>query len=378
MNSETKCVHSGKYRDSVTRGISSPIFTSSSYEYLDRDDAPYPRYFNLPNQDAVVRKLCALEGAEGGVLFSSGMAAISTAILTFAGAGDHVILLDELYGGTHAFATDLFAQFGITYTFARTNAESVFQATTSTTKAIVIESPTNPLLGIIDIRRIADFGRDRGITTIIDNTFATPINQNPLSLGMDVVVHSGTKYLGGHSDLCCGALLASSERAERVRATARHLGGSLNAITCYLLERSLKTLAIRVERQTTNAMKIAEFLVSHKSVKKVNYPGLPDFEGHAIATSQMTGFGGMLSFELVPAITAPTQFLKRLTLITPALSLGGVESLICAPAQTSHAKISVAEKNRIGISERLLRLSVGIESCEDLIADLDQALSGLD
>ncbi|MGD0658312.1 MAG: PLP-dependent aspartate aminotransferase family protein [Syntrophorhabdales bacterium] len=374
MHRETECVHSGKYRDSTTRGVTSPIFTSSSYEYLDRDDAPYPRYFNLPNQEAVVRKLCALEGAESGVLFSSGMAAISTAVLANAGAGDHVVLLDELYGGTHAFATDTFDRLAITHTFARTDADLVAEGTTPRTKAIVIESPTNPLLGILDIRRVADFGKSRGITTIMDNTFATPINQNPLSLGIDVVVHSGTKYLGGHSDLCCGAVLTSAEKAERVRAMARHLGGSLNPITCYLLERSLKTLALRVGRQSENAGRIAEFLAAHTAVRTVNYPGLPGFKGHAIARSQMSGFGGMLSFELEEGV-APSSFLRALRLITPALSLGGVETLICSPAETSHAKISAEERKRIGISDALLRLSVGIENAEDLMADLDQALA---
>ena len=374
MQKETKCVHGGKYRDGVTRGINTPIFTSSSYEYLDRKEIPYPRYFNTPNQDAVVHKLCELEGAEDGVLFSSGMAAMSTAVLALAGSGDHVVMLDELYGGTHAFATDTFNRLGIQYSLVGTDADSVARAVTPETKVIVIESPTNPLLGIIDIRRVADFARNRGITTIIDNTFASPVTQNPLTMGIDVVIHSGTKYLGGHSDLCCGVALTSRGRAERIRAMARHLGGSLNAITCYLLERSLKTLALRVERQSHNASGIAEFLASHRAVRKVNYPGLQNFKGHAIARSQMSGFGAMLSFELDNAVAAPSTFLRRLKLITPAVSLGGVETIICSPAETSHAKISAEERRRIGITDSLLRLSVGIENVEDLIADLDQAL----
>jgi cystathionine beta-lyase/cystathionine gamma-synthase len=193
MHDETKCVHSGKFRDSTTRGVNTPIFTSSSYEYLDREETPYPRYFNLPNQEAVTQKLCSLEGAKAGVLFSSGMAAVSTAVLSFVGAGDHVVLLDELHGGTHPFATDTFANRGIDYTFAGTNAELVAEATTARTKVIVIESPTNPLLGILNIRRVDGFAKSRNIVTIIDNTFATPINQNPIALGMDIVVHSGTK-----------------------------------------------------------------------------------------------------------------------------------------------------------------------------------------
>lgn len=374
MRKETECVHSGKYRDEATGGVNSPIFTSSSYEYLDREDTCYPRYFNTPNQDAVVHKMCALEGAESGILFSSGMAAISTTVLALAGCGDHVVLLDELYGGTHAFATDTFDRFGIRYSFAATNADAVAQAATPQTKVIVIESPTNPLLGILDIRRVAEAARNRGIATIIDNTFASPVNQNPLALGIDVVIHSGTKYLGGHSDLCCGIALASSAITERIRGMARHLGGSLNAITCYLLERSLKTLALRVERQSGNAQRIAEFLDSHHAVRKVNYPGLPNFEGHKIAASQMRGFGGMLSFELNSEWITPPDFLRRLKIITPAVSLGGVETLICCPATTSHSKISAQERRRIGVTDSLLRLSAGIENVEDLIEDLETAL----
>ncbi|NPU84930.1 MAG: PLP-dependent transferase [Syntrophaceae bacterium] len=374
MKKETICVHGGTYRDAATRGVNTPIFTSSSFEYLDRDDIPYPRYFNTPNQDAVVRKLCALEGAEDGVLFSSGMAAVSTAILAFAGAGDHVVMMDELYGGTHAFATDMFDRLGIRHTFAATDAAAVADAVTPETKVIVIESPTNPLLGIIDIRRVAQIGRERGIVTILDNTFATPVNQCPLQLDIDVVVHSGTKYLGGHSDLSCGAALTSRPHASKIRATARHLGGSLNAMMCYLLERSMKTLALRVERQTANAARIAAYLSAHASVFRVNYPGLPDSPGHEIARSQMTGFGAMLSFEPDERIVSAASFLRRLRIIRPAVSLGGVETLICAPAGTSHAKISPEERRRIGISDSLLRLSVGIEDADDLIADMDQAM----
>ncbi len=375
MRKETECVHSGKYRDHATGGTNTPIFTSSAYEYMDREETLYPRYFNTPNQEAVVQKLCALEEAEDGILFSSGMAAISTAVLSLAGSGDHVVMLDELYGGTHAFATDTFDRFGIRYAFAATDADSVAQAVMPETKVIVIESPTNPLLGIIDIRRVADFARGRGIATIIDNTFASPVNQNPIALGIDVVVHSGTKYLGGHSDLCCGAALASAAIVERIRAMGRSLGGSLNAITCYLLERSLKTLALRVERQCANAAKIASFLASHQGVQRVNYPGLHNFKGHLIAKSQMRAFGGMLSFELDGDAKRAAAFLRSLKIITPAVSLGGVETLICSPAQTSHSKISAEERRRIGISDSLLRLSAGIENVDDLIEDIGNALA---
>jgi cystathionine beta-lyase len=302
------------------------------------------------------------------------MAAMSTSILAFAGSGDHVVMQDELYGGTHAFATDEFDRLGVAYSFVRTDARAVGEAVTERTKVIVIESPTNPLLGIIDIRKVAEFAKARGVTTIIDNTFATPVNQNPLKLGIDVVVHSGTKYLGGHSDICCGIAVTSKERARRIRALARHLGGSLNAQTCYLLERSLKTLALRVERQTENAGRIAEFLARDKAVSRVFYPGLPDSPGHAIAKAQMTGYGGMLSFEVGADRFDPAAFVRKLRLIGPLVSLGGVETTICSPAVTSHAKISAAERKRIGITDSLLRLSVGIEHVDDLIADLEQAL----
>jgi cystathionine beta-lyase len=366
----TQCVHAGTIHDPISRGINSPIYTSSSYEYLNRDECPYPRYFNTPNQDAVVEKLCALEHAEAGVLFASGMAAISTAILSFASQGDHAILLDSLYGGTHAFATDVFDRLGIGYTFVVTSLVSIMAAATDKTAVIVIESPTNPLMEIIDIKKVTDFAKASGITTIMDNTFASPILQTPIDLGVDIVVHSVTKYLGGHSDLCCGAALSSAKRALAIRKTARHLGGSLNAESCALLERSLKTLALRVERQTANCIKIAQFLNGNRAVKSVHYPGLSSSAGHDIAKKQMSGFGAMLSFELRKDIVSSKEFLSRLKMIRPAVSLGGVETIICAPAETSHVKMSAEERKRVGISDELLRLSVGIEDVDDLIGDL--------
>jgi len=374
MKKETQCVHSGTIKDTLNGGVNSPIFTSTAFAYLDRDRVSYPRYFNTPNQNAVVEKICALEGAEDGVLFSSGMAAMSTSILAFAGAGDHVVMMDELYGGTHAFATGHFQRLGIEYSFAATDADSVCQAVKDTTRAIVIESPTNPLLSVIDIRKVAQFARKCGITTIIDNTFATPLYQNPYPLGIDVVVHSGTKYLGGHSDICCGIAVTTKEKASRIRSMALSLGGCLNAQTCALLERSLMTLAIRVERQTANAGSIAQHLEKQSKVRRVNYPGLASSTYHELARSQMAGFGPMLSFELDEAKVDPNRFVRNLRLIKPAVSLGGIESTICAPAVTSHAKISAAERERIGISDSLLRLSVGIEQAEDLIEDIEQAL----
>jgi len=375
MKLATQCVHEGTYFDPKTGGINTPIFTSSSFEYVDRENAHYPRYFNTPNQEAVIRKLCSLEGAEDGVLFSSGMAAISTTIFTFVGAGDHVVLMDDLYGGTHAFATDMFRDFGIGFSFVSSSVEAIQQAVISSTKVIVIESPTNPLLNVVDIAQVADFAKNKGIITIIDNTFATPINQTPIDLGVDVVVHSGTKYLGGHSDLCCGVALASREHAARIRSRACHLGGSLNATTAYLLERSLKTLALRVGQQSDNALGIAQFLDEHPAINKVNYPGLKNFHGYAIAQKQMRKYGGMLSFELDNSMNKTAEFLSRLKHIRSAVSLGGVETLICSPARTSHEKMTADERKKVGISDSLLRLSVGIEHVDDLIEDIEQALN---
>jgi cystathionine beta-lyase len=374
MQKETACVHAGSYHDAATGGVNTPIFTSSSFEYLDRDEVLYPRLFNTPNQSAVVQKLCALEGAEDGLLFSSGMAAVSTTILALVSPGEHVVLLDAVYGGTHALATEEFDRLGIEYSFAETDVDAIMRSVNPKTRLIVVESPTNPLLGIVDLRRLAELASSRGITTVADNTFASPVSQNPLSLGIDVVLHSGTKYIGGHSDLCCGAALTSVDLAARIRATAHNLGGSVNAFTCSLIERSLKTLAVRVERQVQNAARIAEFLNAHSSVRTVNYPGLPDSPGHETAKSQMRGFGAMLSFEL-DSDDGPGAFLRRLQLITPALSLGGVESLICSPAETSHERMSPAERQRAGVTDDLLRLSVGIEHVDDLIADLSQAFA---
>jgi cystathionine beta-lyase/cystathionine gamma-synthase len=230
------------------------------------------------------------------------------------------------------------------------------------------------LLSVIDIHQVARFARDNHLITIIDNTFASPINQNPLKLDIDIVVHSGTKYIGGHSDICCGAALTTSEKAQRIRDLARCLGGSLNATTCYLLERSLKTLALRVERQTDNAGRIARFLTEQPGVKRVHYPGLANCSGHAIAASQMSAFGAMLSFELDEHLLDAERFVQALRLIKPAVSLGGVESTICSPALTSHVKMSGAERRRVGITDGLLRLSVGIEHVDNLLDDLSTAL----
>jgi cystathionine beta-lyase len=372
MKMQTQCVHAGGYRDEKTRGIATPIFTATAYEYLDSEARPYPRYFNTPNQEAVVRKLCALEHGEDGVVFGSGMAAISTALLALLREGDHAVIQDDIYGGTRSFVTERFPALGIRFTLVDRDVAAIEAAVRPETRLIYVETPTNPTLQIVDLARVAELARSRKLLTLIDNTFASPVNQNPLDLGIDVSLHSGTKYLGGHADLCCGAAIASKELAGRIRGAAAHLGGSLNAESCYLLERSLKTLALRVERQTENAGRIAELLQREPGVKKVNYPGLANHPGRQIARGQMKGFGAMLSFELASGAALP--FMRALRLIRPAMSLGGVESTICDPATTSHRVVPAEDRERLGIPAGLLRLSVGVEDCDDLIADLRQAL----
>lgn len=372
MKQKTIVIHKGTLRDEKTGGVNTPIYTSSANAYINKDETPYPRYFNTPNQDAVAKKIAALEHAETGLVFSSGMGAMSTSILAYAGTGDHVVMLDALYGGTHHFATQWFSHFGIDCTFAKTSAEDVIKCVMPKTRVIVIESPTNPLLAVVDIEKIAEFAQDKNITTIIDNTFASPVNQTPLDFGIDIAVHSGTKYLGGHSDMCCGMVACSQKKMEKILSLARVLGPSLDPRICYLLERSMKTLVLRVNAQTQNAGEVAQFLEHHPDIEKVYYPGLVSFEGHDIAKRQMTGFGAMLSFEIKDK--DPNLFIKQLEIISPAVSLGGVESTICSPSLTSHVRMTSTERLRIGVTDSLLRLSIGLEDADDLKQDLDNAL----
>ncbi len=377
LSFHTLCVHAGTHIDPYTGGVNTPVYTSTSYPYLDTDERPYPRYFNLPNQKAVIEKLILLEGCDlkntEGILFSSGMAAISTTLLGLLKAGDHVIFQRGLYGGTTHFISEWLERYGIKWSYPASGEPEAFeQAICASTRMIYIETPSNPLLGITDIEGIAGIAKKHGLISVIDNTFASPVNQNPRLLGIDVVIHSATKYLGGHSDICAGALIAPKEIAKFLYKMALNLGGSLNPETCYLLERSMKTLAIRVEKQNKNAMEVALFLAGHPGINRVFYPGLPSHPGHMIAQKQMKGFGGMLSFELRSA--DPVKFQKSLKLIRPSMSLGGVDSIICSPIMTSHRHLSKEELDKEGITDRVLRLSVGIEDAADIIHDLEQAL----
>ncbi|MBU3666612.1 MAG: PLP-dependent transferase [Chthoniobacterales bacterium] len=370
----TVCLHGGAYHDRNTGGACSPIFTSTAFAFPNpSNENLYPRYFNTPNQRVIAEKLAALEQGEEAMVFGSGMAAISTLLFAHLRPGDHALFQADLYGGTHQLVTKELTRFGIEITFFSDAAECA-GAVRPATRLIYVESPSNPLLRCVDIAAVATLGHERGLLTIVDNTFATPINQNPIALGFDAVVHSATKYLNGHSDVNAGIVVASAEILRRLTEAATSYGGMLDAHSCYQLERGLKTLALRVRQHNQNAGELARFLQKHPAVARVNYPGLPGHADHAVAARQMRGFGGMLSFEL----RRPDQvdrLLEKLRIVMPALSLGGVESLICVPSRTTHRLMTPAERKRVGISDGLVRVSVGIEDCDDLLADLDQALA---
>ena len=373
LKKATQAVRAGIHRDKNMGGLNTPLLASSAIEYLDDSEVRYPRYFNTLNHDVVVEKMNALESAEAGLVTSSGMAAISAIFFGLLESGDHVVFTEGLYGGTHALIINELKRFGIRHSFAIADARSIADAVRPETRLIFVESPSNPLLTVVDLQALAVFAKARGIVTAIDNTFASPILQNPLVLGFDLVMHSGTKYLGGHSDLCCGTVNGSAALIARVRNHLVNYGGCLNAQDCYLLERSLKTLEIRVKRQSENALIIANRLDECEDIKRVNYPGLKHHPNHDIAARQMAGFGGMLSFELSDDIDS-LVYLRRLEMVNCAISLGGVETTICQPVATSHQKVPEAERQRLGITAGLLRLSVGIENADDIIADLLQAL----
>lgn len=370
----TQSVHSGSQPDTLYRGMVTPVFPSSAYDYEGTPHGSlYPRYFNTPNQVVVANKLAALENAEDGLIFSSGMAAILTSLFANLKHGDHAVFQNDLYGGTYHAIVNEFARFGIEYTFVDGSKPEEFQkAIRRNTRIIYVETPSNPTLKITPLKEVVEIAQRHDIITIIDNTFASPVNQNPIDLGIDIVTHSGTKYIGGHSDICCGAVLSTRAHIKTILGSALHFGGSLDAHTCWLVERSLKTIVLRVRQQNANALDIANFLADDSRISKVFYPGLKSHPGYDIALEQMPGgFGGMLAFEVKQS---PDKFLSKLVLIQRAVSLGGVESTIMSPARTSHAKLTPEERIAIGVTDNLLRLSVGIEDSRDLIQDIRHAL----
>ncbi|RXG22505.1 trans-sulfuration enzyme family protein [Leeuwenhoekiella aequorea] len=370
----TICTHVGEVEDTQFKGAISPLYMSTSYAYEDVDVKRYPRYFNTPNQEMLGKKIAALEGTEAGMIFGSGMAAVSTALLAFLNTGDHIVLQKTLYGGTFNLVEEEFSKMGIEYTFTEGLAREDFEnAIKSNTKVLYIETPSNPLMTITDMQMIAEVAKAKGIVTMIDNTFASPVNQNPAAYGIDIILHSATKYMGGHSDILAGAVAASNAHIEQIWHKAKNLGGSLSDFSVWMLERSLKTLVLRVKQQNKNAKKLAKWLETNEHIKAVYYPGLKSHPDYDLAKSQMSGFGGMLSFELADELNTAT-FLQELKLIKPSMSLAGVESTILSPTKTSHALLSAEERKHQGINDGLLRFSVGIEDRKDLISDLEQAL----
>ena len=369
----TVCIHTGEIKDTQFGGAISPIFMASSYPFLEVDTVRYPRYFNTPNQEVIAKKIAALEHAEAGLPFASGIAAISTTLFAFLKQGDHVVFQNEIYGGAYNLVQEELENFEIDDSLTKgVDVKDFEEKIKKNTKVIYIETPSNPLLTITDIKAVADLAKKHNIITMIDNTFASPINQTPLDFGVDISIHSATKYLGGHSDILAGAVAGNAEHIHKIFNKGKNLGGNISDFMCYLLERSIKTLGIRVDKHNENAQIIAEFLNNHSAIQKVYYPGLQDHPNHKIAKAQMNGFGGMLSFELNKELDA-TMFQKTLQLIKPSMSLAGVESTILMPTLTSHALLSKEERKKQGISDNLLRFSVGIENVEDIINDLEQA-----
>jgi cystathionine beta-lyase len=369
----TLCIHSGIVEVSPPKGACNPIYTSTAFAFPNpSNENVYPRYFNTPNQRIVARKIADLEHAEDAIVFCSGMAAIATFLYTVLSSGDHAIFQADLYGGTYQLVTRDLIRHGIEVTFCRTS-NDVGKAVRANTRLVYVESPSNPLLRCMDLEEIACIGCKCGVLTAIDNTFATPINQNPIRLGFDVVIHSATKYLNGHSDVNAGVVVSSSTLISRIAESAINYGGMLDAFACYQLERGIKTLALRMRQHNHNAMRLALFLQNHSDVACVHYPGLESHPDHFVAKRQMHDFGGMLAFELHD-FGQVAIFLENLKIVMPALSLGGVESLICVPCLTSHRQLSTEDRFVAGITPRLLRISVGIEDPDDIIDDIQQAL----
>ncbi len=379
---ETKLIRSGEPEPRIMGAVSMPIFQSTMFETFgggSYHDVRYIRLNNTPNHLAVQEKIASLEGGEACLVTASGMAAITATLLAFLSNGDHLLVQNCLYGGTHDFVTKDLPIFGITYDFIDGNdsVDSWKRKIRPTTRVIYVETMTNPLVEIADLKAIAEFARSNRLISIIDNTFASPINFRPLDHGFDLSLHSATKYLNGHSDIVAGAVIGRKDLVSKVKHRLDHLGGSLDPHACFLLHRGLKTLAVRMRQHNESAIEIAKFLQDHKAVAKVNYPGLESHPQYDRAKELLDGFSGMMSFELKGGKEAAELFMRNVSIPIIAPSLGGVESLLTIPATTSHSGMSPEERAKLGIGDGLLRLSVGIEATEDIIDDFRSALDDI-
>ena len=371
----TICTHVGQVKDEQYGGSVSPIYPGTSYEYIDKEIDRYPRYSSTPNQEFLAKKIAALEETEDAIILGSGMAAISTSLLAFLGSGDHIVLQNDIYGGTRNLVEAQFKRYGIQYSFTEgLDVKSFEKEIMPNTKAIYIETPSNPLLKLVDIKEIANLSKSNGLISFIDNTFATPLLQKPHKLGIDIILHSATKYFGGHSDICAGAVASTSEHREIIWNLSKNIGGSLSDYTAWLLERSMKTLSVRFFAQQKNAVELSKFLTECNYIDKVFYPGLEDHVNHDIAKKQMNGFGAVISFELNKKIN-PKAFLKSLKMINPSMSFAGVESTMLSPAETSHYLLTQEDRIAQGITDNLIRFSVGIEDVPDIQYDIEQAFN---
>jgi len=369
----TVCTHVGEIKDEQFQGAISPLYMSTSYAYENVAVKRYPRYFNTPNQEALGKKIAALEKSEAGIIFGSGMAAVSTSLLAFLNKGDHVVVQKTIYGGAYNLMVEEFPKYGIEVSFTEGFEEADFiSKIKENTKVIYVETPSNPLMIITDLEMITRIAKAHNLVSMIDNTFATPINQTPADFGIDIMIHSATKYMGGHSDISAGAVAASEEHILKIWNVGKNLGGNLSDFTVWLLERSMKTMALRVKAQNKNAKKLAKWLDKHPLVERVYYPGLKSHPSHALAKKQMRGYSGMLSFELRANIDS-NEYMQSLSLIKQSMSLAGVESTVLAPTKASHALLTPEERAAQGISDGLIRFSVGIEETKDLINDLEMA-----
>lgn len=386
VRNSTRSVHGADRRDRLTGSVTTPIYQTATFGFSraeavvkavrgESSSFVYSRWDN-PTVRTLERKLAELEGAEDAAFFSSGMAAISTAVITQLQAGDHVLGIRDLYGETYRLIHDFLPRFGVESSLVdTTDFRAMRSMIRKKTKVVYIETPTNPTLKLVDIREAGKIVHAKGAKLLVDNTFASPINQRPLKLGADLVLHSATKYLNGHSDVIAGAVAGSRDLVGSVKKMRRVLGGTLDPHAAYLILRGIKTLSVRVEKQCENAKMLADYLSEHQKVNRVNYPGLESHPQHQLAKKQMIAFGGMLSFEVRGRMKDAMKLTESLKIATLGGSLGSVETLVSQPATLTHTQMSPAERKRTGISETLVRVSVGLEDVDDLIEDFEQALA---